>query len=153
MATRQRIVDVAREYIGTPWKHQAALKGVGIDCVNLLACVAYECGLGDARPLARNEVYRAYGREPLPEVLFAGCEEYLDRIPLSQATLADILLMKVPGGAYPQHFSIVSAVDDDGKPLYMIHATSGAPRRVVENRIDDATRARLFRAYRFKGID
>lgn len=152
MATRQLIVDVARGYLGTPWKHQAAVKGVGIDCVNLLACVAYECGLGDARPLARNAVFRAYGREPLPEILFAGCDEYLERIPLPSATLADILLMKVPGGAYPQHFAIVSALADD-KPHYMIHATSGGPRRVVENRVDDEIRSRLFRAYRFKGIE
>lgn len=153
MATRQQVVDVAREYLGTPWKHQAALKGVGIDCVNLLACVAYECGLGDARPLARNEEFRAYGREPLPDVLFAGCDEYLDRIPLSDATLADILLMRVPRGAYPQHFALVSRLDEEGKPYYMIHATSAAPRRVVENRIDDAIRARVIRAYRFKGLE
>lgn len=152
-ATRQQIVDAAREYIGTPWKHQACAKGVGIDCVNLLAAVAYDCGLGDARPLARSEQYRAYGREPLPETLFEGCDEYLERIKVADAGLGDILLFRVQNGVYPQHFGIISRVTTEGKPEYIIHATSAAPRRVTEQRIDHPTRMRIARAYRYQGLE
>lgn len=44
MVTGAQIVAVAREYIGTPWHHAGRLKGVGVDCVGLLACVLKDLG-------------------------------------------------------------------------------------------------------------
>lgn len=38
-------VLIAREYISTPFVHQGRLKGVGIDCIGLVVCVARESGL------------------------------------------------------------------------------------------------------------
>lgn len=35
-AFAQRIVSVARSWIGTPYRHQASLKGVGCDCLGLV---------------------------------------------------------------------------------------------------------------------
>ena len=34
--TRAAIVEAARGWIGTPYRHQASLKGVGADCLGLL---------------------------------------------------------------------------------------------------------------------
>ena len=34
--TRARIVAEARAWIGTPYRHQASLKGVGCDCLGLV---------------------------------------------------------------------------------------------------------------------
>ncbi len=33
MTTREDIVRAARGWIGTPYRHQASLKGVGTDCL------------------------------------------------------------------------------------------------------------------------
>jgi cell wall-associated NlpC family hydrolase len=33
---RPDIVEEARSWLGTPYHHQAALKGVGCDCIGLL---------------------------------------------------------------------------------------------------------------------
>lgn len=50
--TTDKLLSVSREYIGTPYHHEARLKGVGIDCVGLVICTHAELGihLPDAIP-------------------------------------------------------------------------------------------------------
>jgi cell wall-associated NlpC family hydrolase len=31
--TREAVIAEARTWLGTPWHHQASLKGVGCDCI------------------------------------------------------------------------------------------------------------------------
>lgn len=40
-----RIVEVARSWLGTPFHYAARVKGVGVDCGNLLAAIYIEAGL------------------------------------------------------------------------------------------------------------
>jgi cell wall-associated NlpC family hydrolase len=42
---RQRIVDEAREWVGTPWHHEARVRGAGVDCGMLLLEVYERVGL------------------------------------------------------------------------------------------------------------
>jgi cell wall-associated NlpC family hydrolase len=42
---RQRIVEEAQKWVGTPFHHEARLRGVGVDCGNLLAAVFEAVGL------------------------------------------------------------------------------------------------------------
>lgn len=42
---RQAIIDTAMSYLGTPFHHQGRAKGVGVDCVGLIACVMRELGV------------------------------------------------------------------------------------------------------------
>lgn len=149
--SREQVVAEAMTWLATPWRHQAMLKGVGTDCIGLLAGIALETGIADARAHMRDPRFKGYGREPLPEVLLAACEEYLDSIEIDAAGLGDILLLKVPRGRNPQHFAVISRVAA-GKPTHMLHATSAYPRRVVENSIDAAWWSRVLKAYRFKGV-
>lgn len=44
---RQRIVGAARSWIGTRYHHRARVKGVGVDCAQLLIGVYAEAGLID----------------------------------------------------------------------------------------------------------
>lgn len=37
--------DVATSWVGTPFHHAAAIKGVGVDCANLIVAIFVECGL------------------------------------------------------------------------------------------------------------
>jgi NlpC/P60 family putative phage cell wall peptidase len=149
--TREQVVAEAAEWLGTPWRHQAMLKGVGTDCIGYLAGVALELGIADARAQMRDPRFRGYGREPLPEVLLAACEQYLDEIPPAAAGLGDILLLRVPRGLQPQHFAVVSRVTD-GQPSHILHATAASPRKVVENGLDAQWRSRIDKAYRFRGV-
>lgn len=45
MTTREKVVEVASSWIGTPFHHQAKIKGQGVDCLQLLIAVYGEAGL------------------------------------------------------------------------------------------------------------
>lgn len=45
MVARSQIVTTARSWIGTPYHHAARLKGVGVDCGQILIAVYAEAGL------------------------------------------------------------------------------------------------------------
>ena len=40
---RQRVIDEAKTWLGTPFLHQAAVKGAGVGCGTLLTCVYGAC--------------------------------------------------------------------------------------------------------------
>lgn len=144
MMTGADIVRVAREWIGTRWRHQAAQRGVGTDCVGLLVGVAYELGLGDARAESRDVDFNGYGRAPDPSLLLRAANHYLE--PAAGPEVGGVLLMRFASN--PQHFAIISQVS----PLpYIIHAYAQA-RKVVENRVDTVWRQRIVRYYRFPGV-
>ncbi len=46
-AQRQRVLQVARTWLHTPWHHKARMRGVGVDCAQLLIAVYAEAGLFD----------------------------------------------------------------------------------------------------------
>jgi NlpC/P60 family putative phage cell wall peptidase len=152
MLTRQQIVDEARTWIGTPWRHQAMTKGVGADCLGFLAGLAYDLGYCDARTHVREPEQRAYGREADPALLYAACEQYLDRVPLQEARLADIIQMRPANGVYAQHFALVSRVDAYDKPTHIVHCYALRPRGVIEHGINDEWRGRFRRAYAWRGV-
>lgn len=45
MTTRAAVVSEAYTWLGTPYHHQARVKGVGVDCAMILADVYHTCGL------------------------------------------------------------------------------------------------------------
>ena len=49
---RAAIVAAARGWIGTPYRHQASLKGVGCDCLGLVRGVWRECAGAEPQPIA-----------------------------------------------------------------------------------------------------
>lgn len=132
MATN-KIVETAREYIGTPFQHQGRLKGVGVDCAGLIICVAHDIGYTDYD-------FTAYSRIPSGGRLEALLLQYLDIIPINEAAPGDVYLLKID--REPQHLAIVS---DHG----IIHSYSGSGG-VVEHRLDDKWKARIRMALRFR---
>lgn len=44
-AQRERVCQIARRWIGTPWHHRARVEGQGVDCAQLLIAVYAEAGL------------------------------------------------------------------------------------------------------------
>ena len=42
---RQKIVDEAKTWLLTPWRHEARVKGAGVDCGNLLIAVFHAVGI------------------------------------------------------------------------------------------------------------
>lgn len=135
-ATREQIIAEARTWLGTPWHHQARLKGVGVDCIGLAIGVAKALGLSDYD-------IDGYGMQPDVKALVKTIESIATRIGIADARPGDMVLINF--AQHPQHLGILT---DKG----IIHALSRVGF-VAEHRLSSEWRKNIWRAYRFPGIE
>lgn len=124
------VVASARAWVGTPYRHRAALRGVGCDCIGLLRGVWAEV-VGEAPALPP---YRADWRDgPHSAELRELAERWLTPSAMGPGA---VLLFRIGAGAGPRHCGIFVG---DGR---FVHAqerlgvvegnlTDGWARRVV----------------------
>lgn len=118
------IVTCARTWVGTPYHHQARLKGVGVDCAGVPIGVARELDR-----VAPTFDVAGYARQPDGWSFLAWCDEIMPRVP--RADMAPGHCVVVRFGRHPQHIGIVGDYLHGG--LSIIHALVG--RGVVETRL------------------
>lgn len=116
MPTRDAIVEAARGWLGTPYQHQASLKGVGCDCLGLLRGVWREV-LG-AEPELPGPYSPAWAELDGADPLLMAARRHL--VPVSEARPGSVLIFRWRAGVSAKHCGIVSA------PVRMIHAHDGA---------------------------
>ena len=136
------IVAEARDWIGTPYRHQASLKGVGCDCLGLVRGV-WRALYGEEPenvPAYSRDWAEASGRETLAE---AGFRHLLPVMPAAIRP-GDVLLFRWRAGLVAKHAAILSG------EAAMIHAHDGAA--VAEVALTPWWRRRLAYAFRFPGI-
>ncbi|MFP3554246.1 NlpC/P60 family protein [Paraburkholderia sp. SIMBA_049] len=133
--TRCEFVAEARAWIGTPYRHQGRLKGIGVDCIGLVIGVAREVGLFDLD-------VGAYDKRP-DGTLQMRVEQYTTPKGLDEAQPGDLLLFHWDG--MPTHVGILS------EPLHLIHAFA-VNRKVVEHRLDERWLAQIVGAYQIPGV-
>lgn len=155
--TREQVVASARQWLGTPFKHQgrtassAQVKG-GCDCIGLVLGVVeniyQQRGIDMLCPqrsyLRKNT---EYGRLPDGQKLKSGLEQHLHPVSVAELKPADILLCRLDGN--PQHVALVTEYAYGG--LGMIHAYAQA-HKVVENRLDDMWQSSVVSAYSFRAF-
>tara|TARA_R110001606_G_scaffold30344_1_gene93771 strand:- start:20272 stop:20697 length:426 start_codon:yes stop_codon:yes gene_type:complete len=136
--TPDDIIAAARECMGTPFKHQARVPGVGIDCAGLLVHCFKALGLPHQDELG-------YPRTPYDGQLekILDSQKSLQRIPVAEAKTGDWLTMRLVRD--PQHIAL-HAGEIRGH-TYIIHASSESGK-VVHHRLDSLNRARVMGAYR-----
>jgi NlpC/P60 family putative phage cell wall peptidase len=141
--TRSHIVAESRSWIGTPYRHQASLKGVGCDCLGLVRGiwrVFYGAEPERVPPYARDWA-EAAASEPLAE---AGLR-HLAPVDADAFLPGDILLFRWRAGMVAKHAAIVASPDT------MIHAHDGAA--VAEVALAPWWRRRIAYAFAFPGRD
>lgn len=140
--TRAAIVAAARGWIGTPYRHQASLKGAGTDCLGLVRGVWRELhGEEPERPPAYTADWaEAAGAETMAEA----ARRHMTEIAPGDAQAGDVVLFRMRARGPAKHAAILAG---DGR---MIHAYSG--RAVVETAIGPSWRARMAFAFRFPGV-
>ncbi len=142
MPTRDQIVACARQWLGTPYQHQASLCGHGADCLGLVR------GVYRALYAREPETVPAYtpdwGEESGEETLRDAARRHLVEIDLDQADRGDVVLFRILPERPAKHAAILSA------PRRMIHAYSG--RAVCENHLSAWWRRRLAYAFQFPGV-
>lgn len=141
--SREAIVREALSWLGTPYQHQASVKGAGCDCLGLV-----------------RGVWRAlYGPEPLPlpaytpdwaeaygqETLLEAAKAILIEVPPESAAPGDVMLFRMAPDAPAKHAAILGA---DG--TWLIHAYWA--RAVVESRFAPWWRTRLAAVFQFPGV-
>jgi NlpC/P60 family putative phage cell wall peptidase len=139
---RAAIVAEARAWIGTPYRHQGSLRGVGCDCLGLVR------GVWRALYGAEPEAVGAYtpdwaeatGREQLADAAF----RHLVPVACNRFAAGDVLLFRWRVGLVAKHAAIATG------PGRMVHAHDGAA--VAEVAIAPWWRRRLAYAFRFPGV-
>ncbi|MDE3017062.1 MAG: C40 family peptidase [Pseudomonadota bacterium] len=140
----RKIIEQARTWLGTPYHHQARLKGVGCDCLGLVVGVADELGLThrDGR-LLRSFDETDYSHQPDGARLTAMLQSVLDEIPKEEAEPGDLVLFSIEGN--PQHVGLLT----DYEGLGVIHCYAPS-RKVVEHRLDKKWQSRIVKVFRWQ---
>jgi NlpC/P60 family putative phage cell wall peptidase len=116
--TSQAVIAEARSWIGTPYRHQASLKGVGCDCLGLLRGVwrAIHGVEPELTPAYAPDWAEAGGEERLAEA----ARRHLTEIAPEDAGPGDVLLFRWRPHLPAKHAAILTTTDR------MIHAYDGA---------------------------
>lgn len=141
MIARTAILAEARAWIGTPYQHQASVKGAGCDCLGLVrgvwrACVGPE-------PQAAPAYTPDWAERCDEETLLAAARAYLVERRCEDAEPGDVLLFRMDARSPAKHAAILD------EEMHLIHAYWG--RAVVRARFAPWWRARLAAAFAFPG--
>ena len=135
------IVRSARSWIGTPYRHQASLRGVGTDCLGLIRGVWRDVVGPETRALPPYS--QSWGESDREERLWRGLEAVLHPVEAAQA--GDIALFRMIESGRAKHLAILSSAGSSASAI--IHAYSG--RTVVETPLPNAWRKRIVAIFRF----
>ncbi|HAW47547.1 MAG TPA: peptidase [Roseovarius sp.] len=143
MSARQdRIVTAARGWIGTPYRHQAACRGAGCDCLGLVRGVWREVmGEEPERPPAYSMDWSEPARE---EALWHAALRHLRARPVTGEQPGDVILFRMRDGAVAKHLGICTRAGRDAR---FVHAYSG--HGVVESALSLPWRRRIVARFAF----
>jgi NlpC/P60 family putative phage cell wall peptidase len=141
--TRSAIVAEARAWIGTPYRHQASLRGVGCDCLGLVRGVwrALNGDEPEAVPAYAPDWAEASGIETLAQ---AAARHLVPLDDPGAFAPGDVILFRWRQSLPAKHAAIVTA------PATMVHAHDGAS--VAEVALAPWWRRRLAYAFAFPGV-
>lgn len=144
---RESIVQEARRWVGTPYAHQAALLGVGCDCVGLIRGVGFACDVLPQRP-EEWKLFNAYGRLPSPKRMAEGMRTFLIPVGTGAEQPGDIAWLAWRADL-PMHLAILA--ESNGRPT-LIHSYSDVGR-VVEHGLSQQWSDRVVSWWRYPGAD
>lgn len=136
------VVDIARGWIGTPYRHQQAARGAGCDCLGLVRGVWAEMS---GQRLEALPTYTPDWSEPQGEErLWAGAQARLVAKPLGDAAPGDVLLFRMRHGAVAKHLGLQAQV---GTHPTFIHSYQG--HGVVESPLSSPWARRVVARFAF----
>jgi len=134
-----KIVTIARAWIGTPYVHQASVKGAGCDCLGLLRGVWREMRGAEAEDIPPYAADWTGGEETLRD----GLARHLTAIDLCDIAPGDVALFRMVAHGPAKHCGIIA--ERDGS-LTMVHSRQN--KRVSEEIFSPVWRKKLAYAFR-----
>lgn len=142
MIPRQRVIDIVSSWEGTPYRHQASVKGAGCDCLGLIRGVyreLYDCDDPERPPAYQPNWYEVSNRDPLLE---AGNRHL---VPVEYAAPGDVLVFRMKPESSAKHCGIL--VEND----MMVHSYSKG--KVVRVSLGDWWWRRVAGVFRFPNVE
>lgn len=142
MRSEERIVAAAREWIGTPYRHQASVQGIGTDCLGLVRGI-WRALLGD-----EPEIVPAYtphwGEARNEDLLIAKADQWLRAQRPDVHVEGGVILFRMRSQGPAKHMAI--AARRNGSPTF-IHAYTG--HCVVETELTPPWQRKIVARYAF----
>ena len=148
--SRPDVVAAARDWLGTPYRHQASLKGWGADCLGLVRGVWRERVGPEPEPVP---AYRPDWAEiGGPETLLLAARRWMREVAPADARPGDVLMFRMAPGACVKHCALLSEDAPADRPGggRIVHAYWG--RAVVESWLAPWWRLRLTHAFAFPDL-
>lgn len=136
--TAEAVVQAARSWLGTPWRHQGRSPR-GVDCAGLVVLVARGLGLADQDAVG-------YGRHAQGLTFLEPFRAAMDGVPPAAARPGDVLLFAE--AACPCHCGFLTSLR--GIP-HLLHAHA-LRRKVIEEPYTGEWPARMRFVFRFRGL-
>lgn len=140
---RAQVVAEARAWLGTPYHHQASLRGVGTDCLGLVR--------GVYRALYEREAEQApayspdWGEASGQETLLEAARRSLVEVSPPRVCNGDVVVFRMRPGAIAKHAAIMTSATT------MVHAVEGTG--TVEVVFAPWWQRKLAGVFSFPGID
>jgi NlpC/P60 family putative phage cell wall peptidase len=142
MTRGEAAIAEARAWIGTPYLHQASVKGAGTDCLGLLRGVwRAVIGQEPSRVPAYTEDWAEPARD---EMLLRAADCWLVPKAPTDAAPGDVLVFRMRAGGIAKHLGLQSAT---GARAAFIHAYSG--HAVVESPLSQPWQRRIAARFSF----
>lgn len=137
-----RVVDVARTWIGTPYVHQASVRGAGADCLGLIRGV-WRTVVG-SEPLDLPPYTPDWSEPQGDEVMWREAQKHLSSVDETGFLPGRIILLRMRDGAIAKHLGIIA---HGGPAPSFIHAYSG--HGVVESPLSRPWQRRVVAQFDF----
>jgi NlpC/P60 family putative phage cell wall peptidase len=142
MSIAVQVVDEARRWIGTPYRHQASVIGAGSDCLGLLRGI-WRTVYGQEPEMV--PAYTEDWAEPTrEELLWEAAQRWLLPASLEIANAGDVLLFRMRDGSIAKHLGLQSATGDHPR---FIHAYTG--HGVIESSLSLPWQRRIVARFTF----
>jgi NlpC/P60 family putative phage cell wall peptidase len=149
---RGRVLEVARSFIGTPYRHQGSCKGIGCDCLGLVRGVWRE--IYGSEPEAPGPYTPDWAERADGEPLIEAALRHLVPVDVAAALPGDLVLFRWRTGARAKHCGFIDAAATGDGPsgggetdLRLIHAYEGAA--VVSSSLTPMWARKMAAAFRF----
>ncbi len=131
-----KIIAEAHSWLGTPFKHQARVKGKGCDCLGFL--------MGMGLKTKNGEALKKFDQSNYPKLLTSNILlETLDSLLIISERIdpGDIILIRINN--WPQHLALVVEVDPE---IIIIHSYLQA-RKVVKQHLPEEWKQNIVAIY------